>query len=201
VLELAALSSQAGHLLAYELRFGGSAQQIQSSGAHAYYPILAKTILGLAAMAALAALLVIGLARVVGAKASIRSDPAHAYLGLLAVLFTVQLGLYAGQEVVEAALAGVPADSAAHLLLWGTLGQLPVAIASALALRWLLVRFDSAVHEIRLALAHLRLAPASEPPVVIPVWWASHVALLLSRVAGASLIKRGPPSSVRFSLA
>jgi hypothetical protein len=201
LLGLAALSSQAGHLLAYELRFGGSAQQIQSSGAHAYYPTLAKTSLGLAAMAALATLLVIGLARVVGAKAPIRSDPAHPYLRLLALLFTVQLALYSGQEVVEAALAGGPADSAARLLLWGTLGQLPVAVASALALRWLLVRFESAVHEIRLALAQLQLAPGSLPPVVIPVWRASNAALLLSRVAGASLIKRGPPSSVRFSLA
>jgi hypothetical protein len=198
---LAALSSQAGHLLAYELRFGGSAQQVQSSGAHAYYPTLAKTSLGLAAMAILASLLVIGLARVVGARERIRSNPAHPYLSLLAVLFTVQLGLYAGQEVVEAALAGVQADSAAHLLLWGTLGQLPVAAAAALALRWLLVRFESAVHEIRQALSVRWLEPRPVSSVVVPFWRVSNAALLLSSVAGASLIKRGPPSSVRFSLA
>jgi hypothetical protein len=201
LLGLAALSSQAGHLVAYELRFGGSAQQVQSSGAHAYYPTLAKTSLGLVATAILASLLVIGLARVVGAKAPIRSDPAHPYLSLLAVLFTVQLGLYAGQEVVEAALAGVPADSAAHLLLWGTFGQLPVAAAAALALRWLLVRFDSAVHAIRRALSGLWIEPRPMSSVVVPFWRPSNAALLLSGVAGASLVKRGPPSSVRLSLA
>lgn len=201
VLGLAAVSSQAGHLLAYELRFGGSAQQVQSSGAHAYYPALAKTSLGLAAVAILSTLLVIGLARVVGAKGRIRSDPAHPYLSLLAILFTAQLGLYAGQEVVEAAIAGVPADSAAHLLLWGALGQLPIAAAAALALRWLLVRVGPAVHEIRRALSGLWLEPRPVPAVVVRFWRASNAALLLSRVAGASLIKRGPPSSVRFSLA
>jgi hypothetical protein len=201
VLALAALSSQAGHLVAYELRFGGSAQQVQSSGAHAYYPTLAKTSLGAAAMAVLAALLVIGLARVMGTKARARPEARRPYMSMLAVLFTVQLGLYAGQEVVEAAVAGVPADSAAHLLLWGTLGQLPVAAAAALALRWLLVRFESAVHEIRLALSVRWLEPRPVSSVVVPFWRASTAALLLSCVAGASLIKRGPPSSVRFSLA
>lgn len=201
LLGLAALSSQAGHLVAYELRFGGSAQHVQSSGAHAYYPTLAKTSLGAAAMVVLAALLVIGLARFVGGKAPARSDRGRPYLSLLAVLFTIQLGLYAGQEVVEAVVAGAPADSAAHLLLWGTLGQLPVAAAAALALRWLLVRFDSAVHEICRALSDLWREPRPVASVVIRFWRASNAALLLSHVAGASLIKRGPPTSLRFSLA
>jgi hypothetical protein len=201
VLGFGVLGSQAGHLLAYELRFGGAAQQVQSSGTHAYYPTLAKTSLGVAAMVALAALLVIGLSRVMGGKALIRTDPGRPYLSLLAFIFTVQLALYAGQEVIEAAVAGVPADSAAHLVLWGTLGQLPVAVVAATALRWLLVRFESAVNEIRLALVELRLPPRPVAQVVIPVWRASNSALLLSRVAGASLVKRGPPSSLRFSLA
>jgi ABC-type sulfate transport system permease subunit len=200
-LGLGVLGSQAGHLLAYELRFGGAAQQVQSSGVHAYYPTWAKTSLGVVAIVVLAALLVIGLARVVGGKAQVRTDPGRPYLSLLAVLFPVQLALYAGQEVLEAAVAGMPADSAAHLVLWGTLGQLPVAVIAATALRWLLVRFESAVNEIRLALADLRLRPRPVAPVVIPVWRASNAALLLSHVAGASLVKRGPPSSVRFSLA
>jgi hypothetical protein len=201
LLGLAALSSQAGHLVAYELRFGGAAQSVQSSGAHTYYPALAKTTVGLTAMAILLALLVIGLARVVGAKAPIRAEPDRPFVSLLAVLFTAQLALYAGQEVVEAALAGIPPDSAAHLLLWGTLGQLPVAAVAAMTLRWLLVRFESAVREIRLVLAESRLEPRSMPPAVVPVWRVSSAALLLSRVAGASLVKRGPPSLARFSQA
>ena len=195
------MSSQAGHLLAYELRFGGAAQQVQSSGAHAYYPALAKTSLGVVAMVVLAALLVVGLARVIGGEPRLRTDPGRPYLSMLAALFALQLALYAGQEVAEAAIAGLPADSAAHLVLWGTLGQLPIAVVAATALRWLLVRFESAVDEIRLALAEHRSAPRFIQPVVLAVWQASNAALLLSRIAGGSLVKRGPPSSVRFSLA
>jgi hypothetical protein len=198
LLGLGALASQAGHFVAYELRFGSAAQQVQSSGAHAYYPTLAKTSLGIVALGALGALLVIGLARVVGGGTGRRFDARRPYLSILAALFTVQLTLYAGQEVTEAAVAGVPADSVAHLLLWGTLGQLPIAAAAAAALRWLLVRFESAVQEIRLALAEVRQAHSIEGPIVL-VWRVSNAALLLSRVAGASLIKRGPPSSVRLS--
>ena len=51
IVGLGALGSQAGHLLAYQLRFGAAAQQVQSSGAHSYFPLLAKTALGVAAIA------------------------------------------------------------------------------------------------------------------------------------------------------
>ena len=40
------LGSQAGHLLTYQLLFGSAAQHLQSSGQHAYFPLLAKTALG-----------------------------------------------------------------------------------------------------------------------------------------------------------
>jgi hypothetical protein len=200
LLGLGAVGSQAGHLLAYEMRFGAAALHVQSSGTHAYYPTLAKTSLGVAAMAVLAGLAVVGLARALSGQAPTRAGSARPYLSLLAGVFTVQLALYAGQEVVEAAAAGVPVDSAAHLLMWGTLGQLPVAVVAATALRWLLVRFESAVRQIWQALAELRPAPGLVVPLVLPVWRASNAALMLSRVAGASLIKRGPPSYVRFSV-
>ena len=49
VLAVGILGSQAGHLLVFQLRFGAAAQQVQSSGAHAYFPALAKTMLGAAA--------------------------------------------------------------------------------------------------------------------------------------------------------
>jgi hypothetical protein len=54
VLGVAIAGSQAGHLLAYQLRFGATAQQVQSSGAHAYFPLLARTSLGIAAIVLLA---------------------------------------------------------------------------------------------------------------------------------------------------
>lgn len=198
LLALGVLSSQAGHLLAYQLRFGATAQQVQSTGAHAYFPSLAKTGLGLVAAAVLAALLVVGLARVLVGRTPVRDHSGPSCVSLVAALYTLQLACFAGQEVVEAAMAGAPADSAAHLLLWGTLGQLPVAAVAALAMRWLMLRFESAVSEIRIALADLSPVRGQVQFVLIPVWRLSNGALL-SSVAGPSLVKRGPPSSVRFS--
>jgi hypothetical protein len=187
------LGSQAGHLLTYQVRFGAAAQQLQSSGAHAYFPTTVRAVLGLTAALVLAGGFVIGLARVLGRP--VRRGSAPAYLRLVATLFTVQLALFAAQEVGEATVAGLAADSAAHLVLWGTLGQLPVALVAAAGLRWLLARFDDAVRQIRLSLAstprHLAAA------VVVSVW--GHVAQDFKPAGYPSLAKRGPPSSLRFS--
>src|SRR2546430_16962262 len=60
VLGVGIVGSQAGHVLAYGLRFGDTAPAIQSSGVHAYFPALAKNAVGAAAMALIAALFVIG---------------------------------------------------------------------------------------------------------------------------------------------
>ncbi len=68
VLALGLLGSQAGHLLAYQIRFGAAAQHLQSSGAHAYFPLVAKTALGAAATALIGALLLVGLARILGGR-------------------------------------------------------------------------------------------------------------------------------------
>ncbi len=121
--------------------------------------------------------------------------PAQRQAGLLAGLFTIQLAAFAVQEVTESLIAGSSAGSVAQLLLWGTLGQLPVAAAGALALRWMLARVEGAVGAIRnVAVATIRLSP---PPAlaVIPVFAAPDRALLMSRVAGSSLARRGPPPS------
>jgi hypothetical protein len=194
-LALAVFGSQAGHLLAYQLRFGAAAQHVQSTGAHGYFPLLAKTSLGVVGAVLVAGLLLIGLARALTRRPS-RAGAGPSYVGLLAVLFTVQLACFVGQEVGEALLAGAPADSAPHLLLWGTLGQLPVAALAAVALGWLGRRYESAVSDIR---AVLSARPSSPAPlaVAIPVWVTPGRALLLSQLAGASLAKRGPPVSSR----
>lgn len=198
VLAVGVLGSQAGHLLAYQVRFGVAATQLQSSGAHAYFPGVVRTSLGLIAALVLAGLFVVGLARILSGR-SIRPDSAPNLLRLVAVLYTLQLAWFAGQEVGEALLAGMPADSVAHLLLWGTLGQLPVAVIAAASLRWLLARFESAITEIRVALAAVP-KPLSPPiAIAVPVWGHDNRALTLRSVAGASLAKRGPPSSLRFS--
>ena len=191
------LGSQAGHLLAYELRFGSAAQHLQSSGAHAYFPLLAKTALGAVAAAFVGAIFLIGLARVLAGRSRMRTGSAHGYIEVLAALFTIQLACFITQEVGEALVAGTAVDSAAHLLLWGSLGQLPVAALAAVALGWLLTQFESAVDDLRAVFA---IPPAVHGPltVAIAVWPVPDRGLLW-QVAGGSLGKRGPPSSSRFS--
>jgi hypothetical protein len=193
IVGLGLVGSQAGHLLAYQLRFGAAAQQVQSTGAHSYFPLMVKTSLGAIAAALLAGLLIVGVARVLGGR-QIRFANQPSFVGLLATLFTIQLALFAGQEVIEAVIARSPVGSAADLLLWGALGQLPVAAMTALALRWVGIRVESAVGAIRDTVVALRLAPLSAP-IAIPVYSTPDRALLLSRVAGSSFARRGPPSS------
>ena len=195
---LALLGSQAGHLLAYQLRFGAVAQQVQSSGAHAYFPLLVKTSVGVVAAALLGGLFLVGLARALTGRSRSKSWPGPSYIRLLAILFTVQLACFVAQEVGETLVAGLPVDSAPHLVLWGTLGQLPVAALGAIALGWLARRYEAALEDLRSVLAARPSSPVSLA-VAIPVWATPARALLLSQVAGASLGKRGPPSSSRFS--
>lgn len=197
VLALGVLGSQAGHLLAYQLRFGATAQQLQSSGAHSYFSTLVKSSLGIAALGLVAALLMIGLARMLAGRRPVTATRGPSYVGLLAALFTIQLTCFVGQEIVEAQIAGSQSGSVAHLLLWGTLGQLPVAAVGALALRWLAVRLEAAVNDLRGLVAAEGLVPRPIP-VLIPVWAAPNRAQLMSRVAGSSLAKRGPPASSRI---
>jgi hypothetical protein len=195
VLGVGLLGSQAGHLVAYQVRFGAAAQQLQSSGAHAYFPSTVRAALGLSAGLALAAVFVIGLARVLGGR-PVERGSAPAYLRLVAMLFTIQLTSFAMQEVGEGMVAGVGVASAAHLLLWGTLGQLPVALIAAAGLRWLLARFEDAVTQIRIALAS---TPRQIAPAAIVVSVQGDFTQLLKPVVGAALAKRAPPSSVRLS--
>ena len=194
VLGAAIAGSQAGHLLAYQLHFGAAAQQVQSSGAHAYFPLLARTSLGISAIVLLASLLLIGLARVLVGRTSVRARSTTSFVGLLAALFTIQLACYVSQEIGEGLIARAPFASPADLLLWGALGQLPVSAIAATALGWLFTRFEAAVDEIRKVIAVRQPAPVRSA-VAIPIWAEADTTFLLSRVAGASLGKRGPPSS------
>ena len=190
------LGTQAGHLLAYQVLFGAAAYQVQSMGVHGYFPILAKTGLGLLGAIVLAALLVVGLARIVSRR-DLRRDPSGpSYLRLIAALYTIQLALFVVQETAEATFAGVPAGSIMTLLLWGTLGQLPVAAVAALALRWLAIRFEAAVEEIQELVGLVEPSPGvvpALPPAVIP----TEADTLHSQIARSALHKRGPPYLLR----
>jgi hypothetical protein len=191
-----AVLSQLGHLLVYQLQFGSAALAVQSTGAHAYFPKLVKTSLGLSAAAVLASLLVVCVARfITGARGRVIAG-GPSYMRLLGALFTIQLVFFALQETIESMAAGTAAATAPHLLLIGSVGQLPVALLGALALKWLLVRFETAVTEIRVALASV---PKSISPLIVIVSAWSHDDLVHRPIAGASLAKRGPPSSSRIS--
>src|SRR5260370_26372098 len=197
VLGLGLLGSQAVHLLAYQVRFGAAGQQIQSSGAHAYLPLVAKTALGAGAAALIGALLLVGLARMLRGR-PLKSPSEPSYVSLLAVLFSIQLAAFVAQEVAEALIASSRVASAADLMLWGTLGQLPIAVVAALAFRWLSAGVESAVGLIRDvigATVPLRLTL----PLAIPVYAASDQALLTSRMAWSDMTRRGPPTSLRIS--
>jgi hypothetical protein len=159
--------------------------------------MVAKTTLGIAAAALIGALLLVGLARILSGR-RIRSAAEPSYVSLLAFLFSIQLAAFAAQEITEAMIAGSSAGSAPDLMLWGTLGQLPIAAVGALALRWLSARVEAAVGLIRDAVgATVALPPA--PSLAIPVYAAPDQALLTSRLAWSNVARRAPPSSLRIS--
>jgi hypothetical protein len=195
---LALVGSQAGHLIAYQARFGAAAQQLQSSGAHAYFPVVVKTAIGAGAIVLVATLLMIGLARALAAGGPVRAAATPSYLSLLAALFTLQLALFMAQEVTEGVVAGVRSDSAINLLLWGTLGQLPVAVMGAAALRWLLGRVEAAAQTVAEAFLS---TPSVATPVMVPARLVAITvghddwAALRRHQARAPFVKRGPPLS------
>ena len=194
VLAVGLFGSQAGHLLAYRVRFGTTAMEIQSTGAHSYFPTLARTTLGAAAAVLLAALLLVALARVLTGR-EVGGGSRPSYVRLLAALFTIQLAFFAAQEIGEAVVAGVPVASAPLLLLWGTIGQLPVAALAALAVRWLGTRVEAAVGAINDIVR--ATAPAPSPALLaVPLHRTPDRALIMSRFAAASTARRGPPRSL-----
>ncbi len=188
---VALVSSQAGHQLAYQLRNGAAAQQLQSTGAHAYLPVVVKTALGLAAGFVLVALLVIGLARMVAGRKIEASAPPPSLLRLVALLFSIQLACFLLQETVESAAGGQFA-SPVSLLLWGAAGQLPAALVAALALRRLAVHLAPAVAELwtRLTFAS---GFATQTLAVAPLPFAT-VASGSDQQAAFAFDRRGPPS-------
>ncbi len=189
-LGLGVVASQAGHLLAYALRYGAGAWQLQSSGAHAYFPVLVKTGLGVVASATLVGLLLVSFARIAAGR-PVPHQPAPSFLRLIAVLFTVQLTCFLLQEAAEAAVGGAPPSSPAVLLLWGTAGQLPVALVAALALRWLLMRLGPAVARLQLLFtpARRRFVYAAS----VPAFPLATEAVLPGEKVARGFNRRGPP--------
>lgn len=185
---LGLIASQAGHLVAFQVRYGAAAERLQSTGAHTYFPALVKTGVGLAAAFVLLALIAIGFARVVAGR-KLDMAPAPSLLRLVAMLFCLQLACFMFQETIEVTL-GAPATTAPALLLWGTAGQLPVALLAALALRWLAVRLGPAVERLLAPTRPaLRLTPLS---VAVAVWPIATVPIAAQHLT-AAFNRRGPP--------
>jgi len=193
VLGLAVAGTEGGHLLAYQLRFGANAFQVQSAGVHAYFPALVKTSLGALALTAMGALLLVAVSRVVTRGIAPLRVGGPAFISLLATLFTIQLALYTGQEVAESLVAGMPPDSASNLLLWGMVGQLPVALAGAAALRWLWTRVEAAASELA-AIIRVTLPGPAPAPLAVLVVRDSERAWVLVHAARSPFVKRGPPA-------
>lgn len=198
VLGLALAGTEAGHLIAYQLRFGASALSVQSSGVHAYFPVLLKLALGGVGLALVAGLLMAGAARLLAGGPGSRQAAAGSFIGLLGTLFTIQLAIFMGQEVAEAIAGGLPSDSASNLLLWGMVGQLPVALAGAAAVRWLWTRVETAATELA-SIARASIPAPAPPPLAVIVVRGHERALLTADAARSTFVKRGPPASFSIS--
>lgn len=187
--------SQAGHFVSYEARFGAGAGQLQSSGVHAYYLPLATALAGGLGAVLLVGLLLVAWARVFSAGGRVRqATGSWRVFDAFAALFVLQLAVYAGQESIESLAGGLRQPLLLDLLLWGSLGQLPVALLGAVAYAWLSTAVDDAVAAIEIGLVEirpLRLAPAATPARSD----GRSRALILQQCAPASFVKRGPPFS------
>ena len=191
LLGLGLIGSQAGHLVAYALRFGSAAQAVQSTGAHAYFPTVAKTGLGLAALALLVGLLVVGVGRVASGR-RIEPDSGPSLMRLVAALYTIQLACFAAQETIEAIAGGGPVTPAPVLLLIGTAGQLPVALVAALAMRWWGARLRPALAALALGAGDLFRREAYV--LALRAWQLAPEPVRVDGTITTGFNRRGPPS-------
>jgi hypothetical protein len=116
-------------------------------------------------------------------------------LDLMAVIFAAQLSLFALQETAEALLTGRAVPTAGDLLLWGTLGQLPIAALAALALSWLTAGLRIALQDLSHARVSARLTPSAG--VAPAAGLAPAPALVVAWSPGRRLLRRGPPGPAR----
>jgi hypothetical protein len=193
MLGTALIGAQAGHLIAYQLRFGGAAMQVQSTGSHEYFLAAAKTGFGIAAMVVLGLLLVIGAGRALSGR-RLEADSAAPFVRTLAAVYTIQLSCFVVQETAEAMAGGGHLGSAPALLLWGAIGQLPVAVVVALTLRWLAARVGPALAAIRLASA-ITIEEFAWVPSSPTLRFAIATSVARRDVLAAGFSRRGPPLS------
>lgn len=189
---VALASAPLGHLVAYQVRFAAGSAHVQSTGAHAYFPVLSAAVSTALAGALLASLLFLAAARqAIGRRRGLVLGPRRPVLDLLPALFTIQLGAFMAQECVEALATGAMPEPVPAMVLWGTMGQLPVALIAAVVLSWLTVRLDAAVRELRPATSDF--VPWLRPPAPVRRAAARPVRTTLG-TARSACPRRGPPS-------
>jgi hypothetical protein len=197
---VALASAQFGHLIAYQLRLGPGATVIESHGAHAYFPLLVSLAGAILGGGLVLGLLLLGAVRLLlGRRRGLRPGEPWPIVETLALLFTLQLAVYLGQETLEAWLSGSPAAPAPALLLWGTLGQLPGAALAALGLSWLSTRLEGAIRELRAAVQRTRVTG----PINTPVSCSYHSPQLVAALqvsAPTVFVKRGPPQNLQLAV-
>jgi hypothetical protein len=191
-------ASQVGHLVATELRQGPHSLTPGHSGAHAYIPMLLAMVLGTAGAIVMAALMLVAAARARRAGRQV-ATPAHrgCLLDYAAVLFAAQLAIFLVQETVESLVAGGPTPTVAGLVLWGTIGQLPVAALAAPLMRALLSRVESAADELAAAPRPLATRPALAP---VPHAFTPASSRPRRRLRARARGQRAPPRTLRPQL-
>lgn len=190
---VALAASQVGHLIAYELWLGPRAAALESQGAHTLFPFVVGAAAASLGAVLVASLLVLGTARLLlGRGQGLRRTGGRPLLETFALLFTLQLAIFVMQELVETWALGATSPAVAQLLLWGILGQLPVAGAAALALRWVSTRIESALALLQNSLPRWE-APAPQLVIVFPQLVPAS-SLRVSALSAFS--KRGPPKDL-----
>ena len=134
VVGLAVPLTEVGHLIGYGLR-------VPQDGAHGYFPNALQAAGALVGAGLLGALGVLILARFLAGEVSRRKPWSFALL--FSGLLFAQMGVFLVQEGLEAHAVPVLATVAS-----GLLGQQPVALLAALALRWLSARLGPAIRSL-----------------------------------------------------
>jgi hypothetical protein len=185
------VSAPLGHLLAYQVRYRPQALHQQSAGAHAYFLVLVGTVAAAIGGALLVSVLSLAAVRLlVGRHRGMHAGGGWSMWDLLPVLFVLQLAVFMAQETAEALASASAVEPIPELMLWGTLGQLPIALLAAIGLSRLTARLDAALRYVRAAAESF----ADRPTFAVRVWPAAvawHPALDCARRAHGD---RGPPS-------
>lgn len=191
--------AEVGHTLTFLMRFGPPGLELQTVGVHGYFPTALQLSAAGVGLTALGAVCLLGLGRILlGRGLGLTRTGGQPFLSLLVVAAVVQLDVYLVQETVETLLAHDPYTfgTLGSILAWGLAGQLPVAAASALGLRWLSFRLEATIEGFRSAfqLSARLLRPV--PPLAVEVRpTLVSRARLLGQQASAALAKRGPPAA------